>query len=419
MEVRPTYLIFVNGDNNNNKYYNCFPQGDIFKVEYGRVQGGKQTTTYPISKWNTQINSKLKKGYKDVTHLKQDLVEEVSTNETEYQPISNIEIRKIVEKLQMLAKETINKNYTVTANTVTQAMIDRAQKQIEEIANFLKQYEKLSKFDNDDLNEFNDMLIKLFSIIPRKMSKVKDFLAKEFNDFHKILQREQDLLDTMSSMVYIKPDTTKSAEVQKDITILEDLGVKFEEVTPEEIAHIKELMNESADKFKRAWKITNLKTQKRYDKFIKDYNIKDTKLLFHGSRSENFWSIIRAGLLLRPTNAIITGKLYGMGSYFAPKCQKSIGYTSLNNSYWARGNDSVAYMALFEVAYGIPYDVYDFDSQYHDMNWNKLQTYKKGATCLHAHAGASLGGYSSLRNDEIVVYKEEQTTIKYLIEIGN
>ena len=37
-----------------------------------------------------------------------------------------------------------------------------------------------------------------------------------------------------------------------------------------------------------------------------------------------------------------------------------------------------------------------------------------GANCLHAHAG-----HGMLRNDEIVVYKEEQLTIKYLIEIGN
>ena len=35
----------------------------------------------------------------------------------------------------------------------------------------------------------------------------------------------------------------------------------------------------------------------------------------------------------------------------------------------------------------------------------------------YGRVGASLGGYSSLRNDEIVVYKEEQCTIKYLVEL--
>jgi poly [ADP-ribose] polymerase len=75
-------------------------------------------------------------------------------------------------------------------------------------------------------------------------------------------------------------------------------------------------------------------------------------------------------------------------------------------------------MALMEVAYGVPYDVYDFNSKYYQMDYNMLQTFKKGANCLHAHAGASMG-YSSLRNDEIVIYKEEQCTIKYLVEIKN
>ena len=69
MEIKPTYLIMVTTANNN-KYYNLFPEGDQFRVEYGRVDATKTTTYYPMSKWNSQISSKLKKGYKDVTDLK-------------------------------------------------------------------------------------------------------------------------------------------------------------------------------------------------------------------------------------------------------------------------------------------------------------------------------------------------------------
>jgi poly [ADP-ribose] polymerase len=71
-------------------------------------------------------------------------------------------------------------------------------------------------------------------------------------------------------------------------------------------------------------------------------------------------------------------------------------------------------MALFEVGYGTPYNVYSFDSKYYNLNYNKLQDFQAGANCLHAHSSEGM-----LRNDEIVIYKEEQTTIKYLIEIGN
>lgn len=403
-EIRPTYLIMVTTANNN-KFYNLFPDGSEFRVEYGRIDATKTTARYPMSKWESQIKSKLKKGYVDVTDLKKDLVEEVSSAnpESPYKEIENAAIKAIVEKLQSLARETINKNYTVKASAVTQDMVDAAQKIIDALANL-----------SSTVNEFNDNLLKLFTVIPRKMGNVRDYLANKTEDFAEIVSKEQDLLDVMRGQIYVKPEVEEVSPVEKkQQTILEELGLVMEETTRDDVALIKTLMKESADKFRKAWRVTNLKTQERFDKFVKENDIKDTKLLFHGSRSENFWSIIKTGLVLRPTNAVITGKMLGWGIYFAPKCQKSIGYTSLSGSYWAHGGSNVAYMALFEVAYGTPYDVYSFDSKYYSLDYNKLQQFCPGANCVHAHADRGM-----LRNDEIVVYKEDQLTIKYLIEIG-
>lgn len=405
-EIKPTYLILVSGDANSNKYYNCFPEGSEFRVEYGRVDSTKTIKRYPMFKWNSQIASKIRKGYVDVTDLKQDLVEEISSTnpESPYKEIENAAVRAIVEKLQNLARETIQRNYTVKASAVTQDMVDAAQEIIDELAN--------SHFT---VEAFNDILLRLFTVIPRKMGNVRDYLANKPEDFAQIISKEQDLLDVMRGQIYVKPEveTTESVE-KKSQTILEELGLEMEEATDDDVAMIKFLMNESAGKFRKAWKVKNIKTQERFDKFVAENNIKDTRLLFHGSRSENFWSIIKTGLVLRPTNAVITGKMFGMGCYYSPKCAKSIGYTSLSGSYWTNGNNDTAYMALFEVAYGIPYDVYDFNSKYYNLDYNKLQQFKSGANCLHAHADKGM-----LRNDEIVVYKEDQMTIRYLIEIGN
>lgn len=405
IEIRPTYLVMVSAANNN-KYYNLFPENNEFRVEYGRIDATKTITRYPINKWESQIKNKLKKGYVDVTDLKQDLVEEISSTnpDSPYKEIENKAIKTIVDKLQSLAKDTINRNYTVKASTVTSDMINAAQTTINELAN-----------NNSSVEEFNDILLKLFMIIPRRMGNVADYLASSKDDFGKIISKEQDLLDVMKGQVYIKPIVEASSPVdKKDKTILEEFGLVFEEVNKNDVALIKTLMNESANKFRNAWKVTNLQTQERFDKFVKDNNITNTKLLFHGSRSENFWSIIKTGLVLRPTNAVITGKMFGFGCYYAPKCAKSIGYTSLSGSYWARGGSNVAYMALFDVAYGVPYNVYEFNSKYYDLTYDKLQKFQPGANCLHAHADKGM-----LRNDEIVVYKEDQMTIKYLIEIGD
>lgn len=405
IEIRPTYLVMVSAANNN-KYYNLFPENNEFRVEYGRIDATKTITRYPINKWESQIKNKLKKGYVDVTDLKQDLVEDISSTnpDSPYKEIENKAIKTIVDKLQSLAKETINKNYTVKASAVTSDMINVAQTTIDELANSSLSIEK-----------FNDTLLKLFMIIPRRMGNVADYLASSEDDFGKIVSKEQDLLDVMRGQVYIKPTVEVNNPVdKKDKTILEEFGLVFEEADRNDIALIKTLMNESASKFRNAWKVTNLQTQERFDKFVKDNNITNTKLLFHGSRSENFWSIIKTGLVLRPTNAVITGKMFGFGCYYAPKCAKSIGYTSLSGSYWARGGSNVAYMALFDVAYGVPYNVYEFNSKYYDLTYDKLQKFQPGANCLHAHADKGM-----LRNDEIVVYKEDQMTIKYLIEIGD
>ena len=405
MEIRPTYLIMTTAANNN-KYYNMFPEGERFRVEYGRIDSTKTTTYYPISKFESQAKSKIKKGYVDVTDLKKDLVQEISSAnpESPYKEIENAAIKAIVEKLQSLARETIQKNYTVKASAVTHDMVDAAQKIIDTLAN-----------SSATVEAFNDSLLKLFTVIPRKMGNVRDYLANKTEDFAQIISKEQDLLDVMRGQIYVKPDNEPVEVVErKQQTILEELGLEMEETTADDIALIKTLMNESAGKFRNAWRVKNLKTQERFDKFVTENDIKDTRLLFHGSRSENWFSIIKTGLMIRPSNAVYTGSMFSDGIYFAPKCQKSIGYTSLSGAYWTHGGNNTAYMALFEVAYGTPYVIYQHDSSCYHLNYDVLQKKNPKCNCLHAKADKGM-----LRNDEIVFYRNDQMTIKYLIEIGN
>ena len=397
--IRPTYLIMVTAENNN-KYYNCFPEGDNFRVEYGRVNSTKTTTSYPMSKWESQISSKIKKGYKDVTDLKTALVEEIKTDGTKYKDIENESVRRIIEKLRSLARDTVKKNYSVSSASVTEEMVYEAQLVINNLISI------------KSVNKFNDELLKLFEIIPRKMDNVRSYLIKSTDEIDKVISREQDLLDIMRGQIVTKSTATENKAKEIDnsgITILDEMGITMRECTPEEINEIKDCMKESSYHFSKAWRVDNISTRKKYEEFIKAYNIKNTKLLFHGSRTENWFSILKTGLKIRPANAVWTGSMFSDGLYFAPKCQKSIGYTSLGGSYWANGNDKTAYMALFDTAYGKPYNVYNFDSKYYSMSFDKLPV---GCNCLHAHAGNGM-----LRNDEIVYYKTEQMTIKYLIEI--
>ena len=402
-DIEPRHLVMVTAGANNNKYYDMTPHGDFWTATYGRIGSGSQTRKYPISQWNSKYNEKIKKGYVDQTDLVQDLISADKQQKNEYKEIENHAIAEIVDRLQRMARQVISENYTVSSNKVTQAMVDEAQTIITGL------------LDAKDIEAFNNELLRLFVTIPRKMSTVKDYVAKNTDEFNKIIGREQDLLDVMKGQVVQKQtiDESKTAVAVNDKTILEHLGLEFNECNANDIARIKAALGSCSDKFCKAWSVKNLKTQNKFDKYVLDNNIKDIRLLFHGSRNENWWSIIQSGLVLRPTNAVITGKMFGYGIYYAPKARKSLGYTNLTGSYWARGNSSSGFMALMDVAYGKPYDVYSFDSKFYGFDYNALQKNCPGANCLHAHEG------SMLRNDEIIIYKEEQCTIRYLVELKN
>lgn len=402
-EITPRHLVMVTAGANNNKYYDMTPHGDSWTATYGRIGSGSQTRTYPMSQWNSKYNEKINKGYVDQTDLVKDLISTEKPKQSEYKEIENKVIAEIVERLQAMARKAISENYTISSNKVTQAMVDEAQTILTSLLSI------------EDKSEFNNTLLKLFTVIPRKMGSVRSYIAQDDTQFAKIISREQDLLDIMKGQVVQKQviEEVKDDKPLYDRTILEQLGLEFEECTVEDIARIKVALGSCSDKYHKAWKVKNIRTQKRFDDFVKDNNIKDVRLLFHGSRNENWWSIINSGLVLRPTNAVITGKMFGYGIYYAPKAKKSLGYTSLSGSYWANGNSSSGFMALMDVAYGKPYDVHSFESRFHTFDYAALQKACPGANCLHAHEG------SMLRNDEIIVYKEEQCTIKYLVELKN
>ena len=281
-EYKPRYLVMVTASANNNKYYKQIPNGDTWTAEYGRVGSNPQRRTYPMSQWDSKYREKIKKGYVDQTDLVEDLIQvEKPKAESKYKEIENKAIADIVNRLQQMAKQAISDNYTISSNKVTQAMVDEAQ-------NILT-----TLLDAKSTEKFNDILLKLYVTIPRKMSNVQSYLAKTADEFAKIIDREQNLLDVMRGQVVehqIVED--KTTDVEKcESTILEQLGLVFEECTAKDIAIIKSALGSCSDKFYKAWRVKNLKTQERYDNFVAKNHIKNTKLLFHGSRNENWWSI--------------------------------------------------------------------------------------------------------------------------------
>jgi poly [ADP-ribose] polymerase len=299
----------------------------------------------------------------------------------------------LIANLQSYADKTIKNNYQIV--NVTQQMIDEAQT-------------KINALNTQDLRSFNNTLLQIFSIIPRKMKKVQENLASSKNDFNAIIQREQDLLDILATQLA----TQKKKVSNNNKTILEAFGLEIKEHDDELEKKVKSMLGEISDKYINCWYVKNEKTQERYDKHLASQKgiHKTEELFWHGSRNENWMSILTKGMMIRPTGAVYTGSMFGDGIYMANKARKSYGYTSSSNAYWVRGSAKKVYMAIFSVNVGKYHNVYEHTSECYNFSKDYLKN-KGNYDSVFAHAGRSL------HNDEIIAYDDAQITIHAIVEL--
>jgi poly [ADP-ribose] polymerase len=415
--LRYVKLVHVSVDNGltsqSNKVYIMeeMTDGNI-KCEYGRVGRDLKTTFKKSHEWDKVLKSKLnpRKGYKDVTEL---IAEKTVSGSTpsEVVDIKDNKVKTLFQDLMAYANKSIQRNYKVTQESVTQAQVDAAQQVLNKAGKELK-----SK--SADIKAINDLLLELYTIIPRKMKDVRDYLLDQSdvkNDTQKIkdfLANEQDTLDTMAGQVKLiqqqKVDND-DADKSGDITLLEQMGLDVSiETDPKSIALVEKLMGSTKDRAKNIYKVINKKTQEVFDKNYGKARFKDRKLFWHGSCNENWFNIVQSGLLIRPSGAVHTGSMFGDGIYFANKAQKSLGYSSLRGSYWANGSSSKGFLALYDVYHGKQKHITHHDSSCYSLSKSVLD--REGYDSVFAHGGADL------RNDEFIIYDGKQCTIAYLIE---
>lgn len=425
--LRYAKLIHVSVDNgktdNSNKVYIMEELSDgRIKCEYGRV-GKAMTTEYkPSSKWSSVYKQKTgkSKGYTDVTEL---LAEPVVTNDQskddKVEAIKDSVVKKLVEELMAYANKSIQKNYKVTQEAVSEQQVSAAQEVLDQISGLIK--------IGVDVKHVNDMLLKLYTIIPRKMDNVKNHLFNDIKDANtltqaqRLLDNEQSALDTMAGQVQLikqQRDAAKESADEKakgkksSKTILDQMGLVIEvETDKDTLDLITKLLGPNSNQAKKVYKVINLKTQARFDANMAKAEVKKKRLYWHGSRNENWFNILQTGLLIRPSGAVHTGSMFGDGIYFADKAQKSIGYTSLRGSYWAHGGDNKAFLALFDVHLGKQKEILHYNSDCYKLSDKVLK--KEEYDSVFAKGGADL------RNNEFIVYNSAQCTVSHLIEITN
>jgi poly [ADP-ribose] polymerase len=399
----PVKLMMVT-EANNNKVYNMIPNGDSITVEWGRVGAVLQTATYPISKWNSLYNSKVKKGYKDIT-----VFVKVSSKKSGYKDIPDMAVRKLMDSLLAFARKSVSDNYTISSDAVTQAQVSEAQSILDEVVMLVNNQ------NNGPL--INKRLLDLYAVIPRKMNKVQNYLVQTRIDSHdglvearRILDNEQKTLDVMRGQVNMQGFTPDDAD-QDQKTILEVLGISVVPGDVQDESIVKRLMAHDSSEFRKVFKVVHFDSRAKYEKHVLGAKNKKSDLFWHGSRNENWISILQSGLKIRPSNAVLTGAMFGHGIYFADKYRKSAGYTSLSGSYWARGNNNVAYLALMDVHVGNQLRISRHTHECLQLNRDRLRM-KGDFDSVFAESGYDL------RSPEYIIYDDAQSTIKYLVEVG-
>lgn len=372
------FLILVDPDNKgtqSNKYYNMTKDGDCFTVEYGRVGQNPTRRNYPLRKWESVYRSKIRKGYEDVTHLK---IESVSVVEDS----SNEDFNKFYKHFKQYAGDFVSKTYVV--NSCTEQQIAEAQKLI----NFLSR-KRISQ------TEFNKVLVQLYKVIPRKMGNVRDNLIDDRGEMGSFISREQDALDAMDS-----------SNISNATNPFKTLNIGFKEIpTPPSLQKQINKTNSTRYKIHKVFEIEDLNRKDVFESWVRRQTNKNTEFLFHGTRNPNIFSILKSGLLVRPSNAVsFAGSAYGDGIYHSAHVTKSMGYT---------GNNSDKIFFVQEVHMGNPYQ-YDGwymqgkDIDRSEMNYDDLS--KKGFDSLYVAANDN-----RLQNSEYIVYRNEQTITRYLI----
>ncbi len=407
--TRIAKLIMVTSANNN-KFYEMRDNKDgTFTATYGRVGSAGVERTYNVTQWDSKYKEKIRKGYKDQTSLFANVVNE----ETQHLEIQDSTVEALIQELMKAARKSISYNYMVSAEEVTRQQVEAAQKLLDDLVSRVKKGMRIANF--------NDKLLELYQVIPRRMTHVKDHLAakpkndKDRETIREMLAKEQETLDVMRGQVEINEQQkgeNKPNTPQEKMTLLEAMGIQIELVEDAALTKmIKRMMGTDKKIFKRAYKIINLRTQKDFDQHLATTKNKKTELFWHGSRNENWLSIMKAGLVLRPANAVINGKMFGYGLYFADKFQKSLNYTSHWGAYWTGGSSKKAFLALYDVHVGKQLKIKNHASWCYELSEENLKKRGKNYDSLFAKGGADL------INNEYIVYNSAQSTIRYLIEV--
>jgi len=402
---------------NSYKYWNAKLYDDSnWSAEWGRVGcENPDSGTWNESKktMDSVVRSKLKKGYTE-----QKTIGEAVVSSGSGAPVKNTDLHAIAKAqilttsnptLDRLIKRFVDANvHKITSSTqityntttglfttplgiVTMDGLTEARNLLAKIAPLVRS----RKFGPDT----DKILCDYLRIIPQALG-MKRFSTETVIPDDNAVQKQNDLIDSlessyqaMTSTPATKTPTGKPQEqvFKVDLDILKDAAERSR----------LERFFETSKKHQHGY--DNVRVREIFKVTIHDmansFEAKTTpiKEVFHGTSQANCLSILKSGLKVSPpSTAAIAGKMFGNGIYGAINSTKSLGYTF--NRWGQGGVGDAGWLFVCDFAMGKIYTT--------QSSCNKPSGYDS----VWAKAGYSLA------NDELIVYRNSQATIKYLLE---
>lgn len=423
--VRKEKFIFVESNENHNKFWYIEEHSDgIIKTTWGRV-GNKESVSEKqfgdkaSKEYDKLVKSKLKKGYTKLNTIDSDIPENSGLSKHSLESIALTEIvydknnKVISDMIRKFCEENIHSitsNTSITFNSstnmfqtpcgvVTLTSVIDARAILDIISDFVK--------NNDFGLDFVKQTEEYCKLIPQKIHGRFDAKKLFYNKYD--IENQASILDSLEDSIKLINDLNVADDSK---TVNKLFNTSIVEVTDREIIDkITKMYNKTHQsihacrnlKVKRIFEIKIENMDNEFSALRKTWTIKkkrkNTKQLWHGTKTGNIISILKNGFVIPPVHAKhCTGRMFGPGIYLSDQSTKALNYAY---GWWSGTRNTNCYMFLCDVLMGTMY-----------TPSGSCNAIPSGYDSIFAKAG-----YSRVQNNEMIV-NPNQVNPKYLIEFS-
>lgn len=325
------------------------------------------------------------------------------------------------ELTSKISAQVTNRGIETPLGLLTKNQIKKGEEILEEIEKIIiKLYKRKKQNENQDHpldihtdeEEIRRLSSKFYSLIPHSLGKSYERVSKAILDNIESIEEKKDTLQLMMDMIdVIQQRSTSSSNLSENQIKYHSLGCKIQKLNElsNDYKSIYGLILPSLSFMNDSICIKNIfqiKREKEWNRFTD--HIFNTRLLFHGSKIDNWLGILSRGIIM-PRQVVKMGisrtdiGLMGFGLYFAENFEASAKYCTPASSVHGKSK----LLAVCSVALGNVNHLTKSDSSltkpplnYHSCHGIKSTEYEQ----------------TDFIDSEFTIYDTSQYKLEYLIE---